>query len=235
MVAETQTLSQRLAEHRTALGRLRAEAFVDYAPEVAGVTLRPMTLATFNRLLAFESPFVCGGPVDFRAIAVFVWVHHPLFSQFAVRSKERALRAVWRALHPRAPHLNLFLRFAAQFPGWRWLRHWTRATAEERMAEAIMEIRRLVDEAMHDFPLPSDDARDLPPVTLQAQILNSMRRNLDMTYQETEDMPLKKLVQLVREDLYFRANGKTMALMSRQEASIIREHLQAREVALNNR
>lgn len=210
---------------------------MDYAPEVAGVVLQPMTLATYNRLAAFRSPFVVGGPVDFAALFVFVWVHHPSFGQFASAAKRRALRTVWRALNPRLPNLNAFVRFAAQFPGWRWLRRFARATAEERLAEAVTEARRIADEAMHDFPLGSDDDADRgpSPVTLQAQLLNTFRRELAMSYAETEALPLKKLVQLLRETVHHRTGGKGLSLITRTEAALIREHLAQREAQLNTR
>lgn len=232
MVAEAKSIRQRITEHRAEIARLRCEAFVDYAPEVAGVQLRPVTLASYNRLMAFQNPFVCGGPVDVGAVFVFVWAHHPEFGQFAKDAKQRALRRVYRALHPRAPNINTFVRFACQFPGWRWLRRFARPTADERFGEACAEIRRLLDEALHDFPLRDDDDRESPPVSFQAQLLNTFRRNLSLSYAEIESLPLKRLVQLLREDVYHRSNGKGLSLMSRTEAAIWREHLKQREAAL---
>jgi len=234
MVAEAKSIRQRITEHRAEIARLRCEAFVDYAPEVAGVQLRPVTLASYNRLMAFQNPFVCGGPVDFGAVFVFVWAHHPEFGQFAQDAKQRALRRVYRALHPRAPNINTFVRFACQFPGWRWLRRFARPTAEERLAEAVAEARRIVDEALHDFPLGSDDDADRgpSPVTMQAQLLNTFRRELAMSYAETEALPLKKLVQLLRETVHHRTGGKGLSLITREEAALVREHLTRREAAL---
>lgn len=234
MVAESKSIGQRIAEHRAEIARLRSEAFVDYAPEVAGVVLRPLTLSTYNRLAAFQSPFVVGGPVDFQALFVFVWVHHPEFGQFASTAKRRALRTVWRALNPRFPNLNLAVRFVSQFPGWRWARRFARPTEEERMADAISEARRIVAEALHDFPLGSDDEADRgpSPVTLQAQLLNTFRRDLGMSYTETEALPLKKLVQLLRESVHQKTGGKGLSLITREEAALIREHLSRREAEL---
>ncbi len=235
MVAEAKSIRQRITEHRAEIARLRCEAFVDYTPEVAGVRLRPITLASYNRLLAFQSPFVLGGPVDFAAVFVFVWVHCPEFGEFAVKAKGRALRRLYRAMHPRWPHLNLFARFVGQFPGWRWAYRMSVPTAEERFAEAVGEIRRLLNEAMHDFPLASDDDRNRgsSPVTLQAQLLNTFRRELAMSYAETEALPMKRLVQLLRESVYHKTGGKGLSLITRTEAALIREHLTQREAAIN--
>lgn len=237
MVAEAKSIGQKITEHRAEIARLRCEAFVDYTPEVAGIRLRPVTLASYNRLLAFQSPFVLGGSVDFTAVFVFAWVHHPEFGEFAVKAKRRALRRLWRALHPRWPHLNLFARFVGQFPGWRWVYRMSVPTAEERFAEAVAEIRRLLEEAMHDFPLSSDDEdkRQPAPVSLQAQLLNTFRRELSLTYAETESLPLKRLVQLLRESVYHKTGGKGLSLITRTEAALIREHLANRESQLNAR
>lgn len=219
-------LATKLRDTRAEIQRVRSQAFIDYLPLVAGVRLEPVTLRSYNRLVAFESPFVCGGSVDFTAIFVFCWCHYPSFGQFAEIERKRLMRAIWRRLNPRAPHLNLFLRFVAAFPGWQWVRRLCRATAEERFAEAVSEIRRLLAEALDDLPSNTADERDEPaPVAIQAQILNAFRRGLSLPYSEIEAMPLKRLVQLLRETLYHAAGKSSLALMHPREAAIWREHL----------
>lgn len=237
MVAESKSIGQQISEHRAEVARLRCEAFVDYTPEVADIRLRPITLASYNRLVAFQSPFVLGGPIDFEAVFVFVWVHHPEFGEFAVKAKRRALRRLFRAMHPRLPNLNMFARFVGQFPGWHWIYRMSVPTAEERFADAVTEIRRLVSEAMDDFPLGSDDDqnRQPSPVSLQAQLLNTFRRELSLSYAETESLPLKRLVQLLRESVYHKTGGKGLSLITRTEAALVREHLAQRAAQLNPR
>jgi len=233
-------LAQRLIEVRARAARLRSEAFIDYEPMVCGVRLRPVTLATYNRLLAFESPFVTGGPVDLEALAVFVWLHHPDFSQHGTRARRRVLRRVHRALFPRWPRLNALLLAVSTLPRFRWLRPLTSATEQQRHTEAAGEIRRLLDEALHDYPSPGsseEDAEkvkrqsDAPPIAFQASILNTFRRALDIPYAETEALPLKRLIQLYREVIYTSTGGKGLSLMRREEAAIWSEHLGRKNAA----
>lgn len=224
-------LADKLQSVQRRSAQLRCEAFVDYAPTVCGVRLRPITLASYNHLIAFESPFVVGGPADIEAVITFVWVHHPRFGQEAHRARRRVMRRTWRALHPRFPRLNALLLFASTLNRFRWLRRFTVPTAGARLAEATAEIRRLVHEAIHDLPLASDDDEtskrrsEMPRVAMQAQLLNTFRRALDLPYEQAESMPLKRLVQLLREQIAHATGGKGLSLMSREEAAIWREHL----------
>lgn len=156
MVAET-NFSEQLKEVRARSARLRCEAFVDYVPVVCGLTLNPVTLASYNRLIAFDNAFAGGGPVSVEAILGWVWVHHPEFGQMAAKAKERAFAQVWRALHPRFPNLNAFLLVVSTLPRWRWLRRFTVATEQERFAAAVAHIRHLMDEALYGFPTPEDE------------------------------------------------------------------------------
>lgn len=225
-------LAERLEQVKRKNARLRCEAFVDYSPVVCGVPISPITLASYNRLVAFDNPFAVGGPIDSVAVAGFVWVHHGRFGQAAHRIRKRVMRQVARDLFPRFPNFNAFLLFAAQVPRMRWLRRFTVRTATARLATAESEIRRLMHEAIHDLPLSGsgddEDAKrntEQVPIALQAQLLNTFRRGLDLSYEETESMPLKRLVQLLREHLHHATGGKGLSLMSREEAAIWREHL----------
>ena len=249
MVAET-NFAEQLKEVRARGARLRCEAFVDYVPVVCGLTLNPVTLASYNRLIAFDNAFAVGGPVSLEAVVSWVWVHHPKFGQIAAKAKERAFADVFRAIHPRFPNLNAFLLVVSTLPRWRWLRRFTVTPAQERFDEAVAHIRHLMDEALYGFPAPEDeeqaridreereaDRRDdvaggkriteregftaPPAVAFQAQILNTFRRDYGMTYAETEAIPLKRLSQLWREHLWTAAPDKTgLKLMDRDEAKL---------------
>ena len=225
MVAHAQTydLAEKLERTQAEIRLARCAAFVDYRPTVLGVTLNPITVGSYNRLIAFESPFVVGGPVDFGAVFAFCWLHHPSFGQGAETQRKRLLRSCWRAVTPRCENLNLFVHIASQFPGFRWLARFRRKTAAARLAEAIAEIRRLMDEALNDFPRGDEDA-PAAPVAMHAQLLNTFRRSLSVDYAEAEAMPLKRAVQLLRETMHA-AGGKGLSMMHPREAAIWSEHI----------
>lgn len=208
---------------------------MDYVPRVCGVDLQPITLETYSRLVAFESPFVCGGPIDIEAVVVFVWVHHRDFSQWAVRERREVVRQVWRALHPRYPNLNRFLAFVSQLPHWRWLRRFVVPAHGARYGEAVTEIRRLVAEALADLPRgegPGEDDDGNPKVesegpksVFQAQVINSFARVLRMTPHETATMPLRRAAQLFRELIIAEGGGKGLSMMHPDEAKVWRDYL----------
>jgi hypothetical protein len=162
--------------------------------------------------------------VRFEDVFVFVWCHRPEFSQDATKSRRRVLRACWRHINPRFPALNELLLVVTSLPRWRWLRSLARPNAAQRMGEAVAEIRRIVSEATHDFPRGSDDA-PAAQVAMQAQILNLMRRSLALSFAEVESMPLKRLVQHLRETIGATTGGKGMSLMHPDESAIWRQHL----------
>lgn len=243
MVAESEfTFEQKLKAARERAARRRHEAFVDYAPRVCGLTLNPVTLASYNRLSAFGSPFVGGGPVSAHDVLVWVWVHHPKFAQDAEKDRAVVFRAAWRNLRPRFASLNRLAHYLAAFPRWRFLARFCSPTFEQRFSEAVAEIRRLMAEAMAGFPpaqephqLEHDDDgdRDARPafdasvsVAFQAQILNTFCRSYWMPYEKTEALPMKKLGQLWREHLYYIGGDKTgLRMMDEEEAALWREQL----------
>ena len=245
MVAESQfTFADRLKACRARAARRRSDAFVDYAPVVCGLTLRPVTLASYNRLTAFESPFVTGGPLSVHAVCVWVWAHHPEFAQGATEARNRVFRAVVAATVPRFPCINGVLIAARNYPRWRWLSRFAKPTAVENLAREIAEIRRIMAEAMAGFPAIADDPHAIEPdddgapaskapqfdagvsVAFQAQILNTFCRNYRMSYAETEALPMKRLGQLWREHLYFIGGDKTgLRMMDREEAELWKSQL----------
>ncbi|MDB5541767.1 MAG: hypothetical protein JWQ89_3494 [Devosia sp.] len=100
-----------LAEHRAHLARHRSSAFIRYVPTVAGFRLRPVSLRSIERLAAFECDLRRG---RFEDLAIFVWIHHPAFGQFAgLRRRLIIARLRWR-LTPAWPRLGAFLVFAGK-------------------------------------------------------------------------------------------------------------------------
>lgn len=217
-------------DHRTLLHeaqararRLRCEAFVNYAPILAGTAIRPITLESYNHLLAFESPYVTGGEPGLEDMFAFLWVHHPDFGQAHDRARRCALRAFLRHVTPRWPTLNGFIRFLAPFPRFRFLRRFIRPTHAERVAEVDAEIRRLLTEALGEFPSGPADETPLP-FSFQAQVLNLMRRELHLTFAETRALPLKQLAQHLRELIHTASAGRAL-LLTPEEAAIWRDWL----------
>jgi hypothetical protein len=229
MVADVKHFQDRLAEARKTASRLRCEAFVDYSPVIAGQRLKQITLPTYNQLCAFECEFVKSLDVGFKDIVCFVWVHHPEFHQFNEKVKMRVTHEVWRALNPRYSVVQSLVRLLAPLPRFRWVARWIRPTAAELQIEAVAEIRRLLHEALHDFPKDGPKEAGEPlAFSFQAQVLNLMRRSLGLTFAETSSIPLKALAQHLREILHVESHGKAM-MLTPEEAQVWSEYLEARE------
>lgn len=205
---------------------MRCEAFVNYAPTVAGERLRPITLDSYNALVAFGNAFVTGEGIGFEDVANFVWLHSPAFGQFAREEKAQTTRRVARALTPRFPTLNLLAAFFSQFPRFRFLRHCVRPTEGELFMAAVAEIRRLLIEATGDLPTSDGEGEPLP-FAFQAYVLNVFRRDLGMAFDETRAIPLKQVAEHFREILHHASGGKAI-LLTRDEAAIWREYLKAK-------
>jgi hypothetical protein len=224
----------RLAAARDRANLRRCEAFVDYAPTVCGLRLRPITLASYNQLVAFQSPLINGEAVDLEAVLVFVWLHHPDFGQDAHAARRRVFRAAFRALRPRYPNFNTLVHMVSGLPQFRWLRRFRRPTAEDLFSEAAAEIRRQITEALEDFPReqaePIDERGqpklkpDGPSVALLAQILHLFAREYRLSPQQTEALPMRRVVQLLRE-CYVASGAKGIALMHPEESRVWREYL----------
>lgn len=223
MLEETDSLAERLRAAQEKARRARCEAFVEYDAMVAGERIGPITLETYNSLIAFENAFVTGGSVGFDDIANFIWVHHPRFGQFNRAEKKRVTRRVFSALRPAFPTTNEVVRLLAQFPRLRVLRCVVRPSAEERVAAVVTEIRRLLAEATDDLPT-SDVGGEPIPFAFQAYVLNLFRRTLGMPFEETRRLPLRQLAQHYREIVHRESKGKAL-LLTREEAAIWREYL----------
>lgn len=234
---QLQDLRDRLAAAQAQARRLRCEAFVRYTPIIAGQRLHPLTLERYNHLLAFENPYVTGGPATLEDLCAFVWIMHPDFGQFAHRARRRVLRATLRALQPRTPRLTalarLWLPVLHRRPGLfaRLLRAAlrplaARPTAAELLATASETAAHLITTALQDFPTDSAPDGQPLPYALQAQILNLMRRELGLPFAETRHLPLAELAQHLREILHRATEGKA-PLMTPAESAVWRDYLAA--------
>jgi hypothetical protein len=226
-----QQLQERLHAAQAAARRLRSQAFVPYAPAVAGECLRPITLDSYNLLVAWENAYVCGGPRDFTALFQFIWAHHPAFGQFATVERQRVLRRVVRALQPRHPVLSAWaavlcpLSRLARF----CLGRFIEAPAAALESAADEEVCRLVAEAIGEFPTDRKGAPGEPlPFALQAQILGLMAREFAMPFQVTRALPLKELSQHLREAAWVASKGRAM-LLTPDEAAVWHDYEAAHE------
>ena len=224
--ANAGNLAEELKRAQETAARARAEAFVDYAPTVAGETLRPITLRSYATLVATGNGFVTGAPLSFNDLVNFVWIHSPQFGQFNRRAKRRLTRRVFFRLNPLLSWFNEGARIAATFPRFRWLRHLAGPTAHELQSEAVAEAARLIAEARGDFPTSDSDSGEPAPFATQAHILNLFRRELGMTFEETLSIPMKQLTQHYREIIHHSSRGKAV-LVTPAEADVWRRHLDA--------
>jgi hypothetical protein len=89
--------SPALAAHQARLRAHRATAFLRYAPVIAGLRLRPVSLRSLELLAAFGVDLARG---RFDDLARFVWVHHPAFDQFAALRRRLVFAWLWLRLAP---------------------------------------------------------------------------------------------------------------------------------------
>lgn len=228
-----ESLRQRMRELQASSRQLRVESFVDYTPTVCGISLRPITYRTYLHLVAFNNGFVCSGQIDLRSICQFVWVHHPKFGQHAHAARKRVFRRVVRSLQPRFPVINSLALVLRAVPRLRWLRHLVRPTAEERLAAVVADIRQLVHEALHDFPV-ADGEDDAPPLASYPHFVSLLERSHALTHAEAcalvDRAPMKELVQWIREALFRLSKGREK-LLSAEEAAVWSEWLDIPEEA----
>ncbi len=242
MLPEIATFQKRLGDVQADLRTRRAAAFVDYAPEICGLKLRPVTLKTYTQLVAFGNGFVTGTHAGFKDIFQFCWIHHPEFGQFADEARLRVLAQVHAGLTPRRPQLNAVLAVVhpilmAAIARGQWAKllipfAWgckklREPSSAELTATAVVEIRRVLTEALQDFPIPGDDATPLPysqKPLLVALITRAYPIDFATASQLVDEMPLKQLVEYLREMLHRLSNGKDK-LLTREEAAVWSDYL----------
>jgi hypothetical protein len=203
--------SESIAAHRAAIDAHRSSAFIRYVPTVAGVRLRPLSLRTRERVVAFEVDLARG---SFEDLADFVWLHHSGFGQFAWLRRRIVVAGLRWRLTPRYPHFAGFCLFAGKlftacggvraqllgrpFHALAWLLTLGRPpTSEARLAAAMAEVRALWRRAHADWPAGDDSGSAPRPVcSMAATVLNAIKgRHPGLTADEILDWPLVELVQ----------------------------------------
>jgi len=221
MEHDLQHFRDRLEKAHANARRMRSEAFVRYSPIVAGQRLTALTLDTYNLLIAWENPFVVGGICEFHHLAQFVWAHSPEFSQFNDEARKLCVRNLALALLPNNPNLSDMARALSPLPKMNWLARFIEPTAKDLETAAIEECSRIVSEGIGDFPTDKAESKEEAPseplpFPLQAQILNTMRRELGVPFSETRSMPLKELAQHLREMTWTASKGKSTMLTTEE-------------------
>ena len=238
----------RLAAVQAEGQRLRIAAFVPYTPTVCGFALRPLTLTTYTHLQGWGNAFVCGGPITFKDVAQFIWVHHPAFGQHAHRARRRIFRQTLARLTPHCPMINGLLHtFAPLLSGAARRSPWysplpivaalcrglRQRTSAERFEAAVAEIREQVRQATHDFPAGGEDDKPLPHA-LFPQFVSLLVRGYDLDFttarQLTADLPLRQLMQFIREIIHRLSQGKDK-LLTPQEAAVWADYLEHQTLA----
>jgi hypothetical protein len=101
-------------------------------------------------------------------------------------------------------------------------------TATERFEDAVAEIREQVRQATHDFPAGDEDAKPLPHA-LFPQFVSLLVRGYEVDFLTARDlaaeMPLRQLMQFVREIIHRLSQGKDK-LLTPQEAAVWADYLE---------
>ena len=229
MVANSNSLKAEFIAARAKAAQMRREAFLDRPVMVLGFRLRPITLKTHNALIAEGNFFVCPGHrLGVADIQHFIWLHYPQFDAYDFRLQRRIHAKVARRI--RGPFQALRDRLIRNPLTPRWLRPALGFTELQKMTAAASEIARQVREAMQDYPSGDGEEREPLPCAHAAYILNTMRRSLNVPFQETESMPMKRIAQHLRELVHDNSHGKVLQ-MTPEEASILAEDLRLKTEA----
>lgn len=172
-----------LTEYRAAQVKRRAEAFCDIPHYVLGTPIKPITPASFTRLLAAENRFICGGVAEIEDVWRFVWNHSPLYcprAQWFFRLRK------WVGLRR--------LRFQFNYPpSGHNKADWQRAV----LVLATAEIRQIVNDTFAD--LPAKSARPGKQIaTNEAFFIHEFSVAYNWTPERTRHTPIRKLLQLHR-------------------------------------
>jgi hypothetical protein len=206
-----------LLEYRNAAARRRAEAFCDVPRDVLGVSVRPVTPATFSALLAMRSPFVGRGTADAGDVAAFLWLHHPDHCHTGIAGWQDRKR---RALAP--------LSFELRQPWRKWVG--MRPDAQRQIAAvaiASAEITRMVEDAFADAPAAAGRPQK-PLATLEAFFTHEMAVAYGWAPERTRHTPLAQLMQLHR----CIRSARGQEITDDGEDAIIAEHLRSRNEQL---
>lgn len=206
-----------LAEYRAAAVKRRAAAFCDVPEDVLCIPVQPLTPRTYSMLLAKGNRFIVGGMPKIDDVVDYLWLHAANWTHCGVDGWELRKR---QHLRP----LTVQLRQ----PWRRFLRLKPRAEhAAAAMALAIVDIKRIVDEAFADT-IAATGAPGAPIATLEAHFIHLMGVAYQWAPERTRVTPLKQLFQLNR--CIRQARGDTV--QDAGEEMILYRHLKAKNDAL---
>lgn len=189
-------LQQRLTAAAAAATLRRAEAWVAVRPTVLGISLRPLSLATFDLLVASGNAFVTGRSPVLADVRNFILFHSPSFDpdspETSLAKLPSRIAIAWRTSRALCPPRPPFRR--------------CKAVTAERFLRAISEIRALLDAAWADALPPADltDESAPPPsrvaAALHAQFADMVARDYRLWpfAQPLRHMPIAQLHQLAR-------------------------------------
>ena len=180
--------SDRLLRSRFDTQRRRAAAMCLPDDTVLGITLRPLTPASYSRLFAIGNAFLFGGlepTVD--DIRNYIWFHAPGFTddpRQAAAAKAGILGQLERYIFP--PWL-----------AWRYSRAAQRTRRAAGYALAATKIAEIVNESFADIPPPGPPGPSIG-ATLEAQFIDVFAREYRWYPERTSNTPIRQLYQFLR-------------------------------------
>lgn len=204
-----------LLRYRAEAQRRRAAAFAAPRDIVSGITLMPITAASYSRLCATGNAFAYDrvpGAIDVRN---FIWFHWPYFTTDPRRQSESRTeceRAIAKTL--RLPLLTLW-RIGKNR---RERRARIKALRVAKADKLISEIREVWRETFADAP-PRGSGVYIGS-TLEAQFVHLFGRELNWAPEYTSHYPLRQAYQLLRVIKASRSAG-TYIEQDTQEDAII--------------
>lgn len=221
-------LQQRIATAAASAQLRRAEAWVAVRNTVLGLPLRPITLATFDLLVATGNAFVSGKAPVAADVRNFILFHSPGFDPDAPEPSlarwPRRFVIAWRTTRALCPAFTPRRR--------------RDAVTATRFFEAVTEIRAIIDATWADALPPSDptDAEGALPCRvaagLHAQFADIVARDYRQwpLPQPLRHTPLAQLHQLARcRDRATLGAGATY--YDRAEYAALRDYLRAANAA----
>lgn len=177
---EQPTAQDQINEYRKANAARRSRAFCEGPDRVLGLAVRPMTLATWTRLHALGSRFVCGGTPLEGDVRNYLWLHSRLFTES--RLLARPLR--WLALLP----FSAFLHRQKDVD-------YYCAT----IALASADIYGIIAEVFADAPTGTRRDGSPPQGCLEAQLTHLFAKEYRWPVAYIRAQPLARLIQLARQ------------------------------------
>jgi hypothetical protein len=205
-----------LLRSRSESSRRRAAAFGMSHDTVLGVTMRPITPASYSLMHATGSAFLFGKTPEITDVMGYVWFHSLRFTSDPRRvlaEKKRAHRDFYRGMISLPTLLFSLPRRRARI-------------ISERYAAGALKISEIVDESFADAPPPSNGESARVNSSLEGQLIDVFAREYGWDPDRTRHTPLRQLYQLLR-CINAHHLGSAYIEFDREEASIIAAELSA--------